>query len=334
MKIEMAESLGASWLKHVKNCAVVQTNWKPSPIAEIKFRREIDSLYESLKDGFRAESMNVFKKNHTVEQLLRQTECDVLGIAFGNEGSPKWYALEVAFHEEGLNYGSKEVTIAKVAAKLTRAALCIYAFMGVRSANIIFASPRVNPAVEQGLRNAISVVRRLFIEKGFGFSFELLLNDKFCNDLLVPMAEAACEISDTSELFVRSMQLCNMFSIRKKVGGGTRGIRRGEAVDASHQTSGVDRIGKYVQAVMPGVLEELSEEEMANLQDKEWCKETFGLHYAMIVPEGSRYDRARYYRGHVVVGGRSYHLTNDWYPRNRGPLDAWIAGHSRENDQV
>jgi hypothetical protein len=29
MKIEMGESLILSWLKHVKNCQIVQINWKP-----------------------------------------------------------------------------------------------------------------------------------------------------------------------------------------------------------------------------------------------------------------------------------------------------------------
>lgn len=31
MKIEMGESLFYSWLRHVKECQIVQTNWKASP---------------------------------------------------------------------------------------------------------------------------------------------------------------------------------------------------------------------------------------------------------------------------------------------------------------
>ena len=30
MKIEMGESLFYSWLRHVKECQIVQTNWKTS----------------------------------------------------------------------------------------------------------------------------------------------------------------------------------------------------------------------------------------------------------------------------------------------------------------
>lgn len=31
MKIEIAESLVYSWLRKVRNCRIVQTNWKPAP---------------------------------------------------------------------------------------------------------------------------------------------------------------------------------------------------------------------------------------------------------------------------------------------------------------
>ena len=30
MKIEIGESLMSSWLRHVKHCQIVQSNWKPS----------------------------------------------------------------------------------------------------------------------------------------------------------------------------------------------------------------------------------------------------------------------------------------------------------------
>ena len=36
MKIEMGESLLYSWLRHVKECQIVQTNWKVSTKQELK----------------------------------------------------------------------------------------------------------------------------------------------------------------------------------------------------------------------------------------------------------------------------------------------------------
>lgn len=78
MKIEMGESLAASWLRHVYGCRVVQTNWKPSPRWEEKNYTEIKELVDEAREKFG--ELNVFKKNTDVAQVLHQTECDVIGL--------------------------------------------------------------------------------------------------------------------------------------------------------------------------------------------------------------------------------------------------------------
>lgn len=40
MKIEIGESLLLSWLKHIKECQLVQTNWKASYKWELKKQRD------------------------------------------------------------------------------------------------------------------------------------------------------------------------------------------------------------------------------------------------------------------------------------------------------
>ncbi len=44
MKIEMGESLFYSWLRHVKACQIVQTNWKVSQHWELKHEAEIEAM--------------------------------------------------------------------------------------------------------------------------------------------------------------------------------------------------------------------------------------------------------------------------------------------------
>ena len=51
MKIEMGESLFYSWLRHVKQCHIVQMNWKVSPLWELKHNDELASLM-NLSDEF------------------------------------------------------------------------------------------------------------------------------------------------------------------------------------------------------------------------------------------------------------------------------------------
>ena len=49
MKIEMGESLFYSWLRHVKECQIVQTNWKPSSqwLAQNKDAENLMSVSDS-----------------------------------------------------------------------------------------------------------------------------------------------------------------------------------------------------------------------------------------------------------------------------------------------
>ena len=74
MKIEMAESLILSWLKHAKECKVVQLNWKPSDSWNLYNEQEADNLLTIIEQHF-----PVFK-NSKPDQLIKQAEIDVLGL--------------------------------------------------------------------------------------------------------------------------------------------------------------------------------------------------------------------------------------------------------------
>lgn len=45
-------------------------------------------------------------KNNSLSQLLMQTEVDAVGICM-SDGGVKVHAIDVAFHESGLNYGER-----------------------------------------------------------------------------------------------------------------------------------------------------------------------------------------------------------------------------------
>ena len=125
MKIEMGESLIYSWLRHEKQCQLVQTNWKPSNYWELDNYDELQTfvkkfaLYYKDKYGY-----DIFK-GCTLAQLLKQAEIDAIGIAF-SESAHSIYAVDIAYHEAGLNYGDKEKTLNKIIQKCVRTALCLY----------------------------------------------------------------------------------------------------------------------------------------------------------------------------------------------------------------
>ncbi len=140
----MGESLFYSWLRHVKECQVVQTNWKVSSQWNLQHEDELETIMKNADEQFKGKyGYNIFKQNSSLSQIIQQGECDVVGISFQN-GINQVYAVDVAFHGAGLNYGTREETVMKVIAKSIRTAICLYGYMEVKDAEIIFASPKIN----------------------------------------------------------------------------------------------------------------------------------------------------------------------------------------------
>lgn len=199
MKIEIGESAIYSWLRHIKGCKIVQTNWKISPKWEKFHSEDIEPLIEQIKQAF----PNIFKKS-TSMQILQQAEVDALGVCFTG-AEPFFYAVEVAFHENGLIYGHD--TVERVAKKLLRTALLIYFLFNAKKGEIIFASPKVH------LKNLLQITEKLqditnFMQKkGFSFQFSFIGNENFEKEIIQPLKEISHEIADTTEIFLRSYQL-------------------------------------------------------------------------------------------------------------------------------
>jgi len=325
MKIEMGESLGASWLKHVKKCVLVQTNWKASPLIEFHNRKVVEALFEEAKKDFMEKGYDVFKQNASIEQIVGQTECDVMGVCFDGDKA-RWEALEVAFHEQGLDYGSKEETAAKVAAKMLRIGFCVFGYMNARSANIGFASPKVHKSTLALLQDAVAMVSGFFKKHGFEFKFELIVNGEFCSKILEPVIASGAQVADTGELFLRSMQLSAMFGFH--VVGDKKATKSQSKSNVVNGGEPSEAIGAYAQRVLLPILKTLPVHEIANLCDKEWCKFTFGLNLPLLSKEKIVVKgHSRSYSKMIKLVDEVYYMTNDWYEKNRGPLDAWLSSH-------
>lgn len=78
----------------------------------------------------------IYKKNSSLPQLLKQGEIDVLGISIKDTGY-RIYAVDVAFHEDGLNYGDREKTVTTVIKKYFRAAMSLYGYFDIKEGQII-----------------------------------------------------------------------------------------------------------------------------------------------------------------------------------------------------
>jgi len=344
MKIEMGESLFYSWLRHVKECQIVQTNWKVSPQWTLCHEDELEEIRRKTDEYFAKNyGYSIYKKNASLSQIIQQGECDALGISI-QDGENKVYAVDVAFHERGLDYGSRGTTVMKVINKCLRTAMCIYGFIGSKDADIYFASPKINPGILQDALPCIEDAQRLMDELGYRFHFRIIANNDFRDTVLNPILLVSGGVADTNELFLRSYQMLSMFDDGKNVKKNERSSDEG-SVDVSPNTANIInlknaetlaelKIGRLAQTSLRILLEEgrVSDEEVMKMQDAEYSKEVFDLAYPVLVRQDSDYNRVRYYCNPVTVNGVQYMICSQWFevPANndRPYLLRWIEEHT------
>lgn len=335
MKIEIGESLFYSWLRHVKECQIVQTNWKISSKWSLKNQDMIEKILKRT-DEFFLEKYNykIYKQNSSLNQILRQSECDVLGICINDN---KIYAIDVAFHEFGLNYGKSDETISRVIKKCIRTAMCIYGYFDLKSAEIIFASPKINNNILSGLINCFDDINLIMHELGFEFKFRLIANDNFSNLVLNPILLVGDDTADTSELFMRSYKMLSMFDRKSNSLQNSKTLEKKQVCKEKNNNfiKNYDdyaefKVGQIARFVMTKILAsgKVGSDEISNLQNERYSKLNLHLNYAALVREDDEYQKERYYSKPMLINGVYYKLCKEWYekePNNDRPyLIDWI----------
>ena len=224
------------------------------------------------------------------------------------------YAVDVAFHEGGLNYNKKNYsTEDNITKKILRTIFItkIY-FNNINNQTIIFASPKIGNTTYLKLEKRFKEIESFLLENKINVSIKLISNNNFLEDIINPLLERADSISDTSELFLRSIQLNNLFSNKKKNKRTTVNINEKE------------RIGKFANRVFTDIISNslLSNDIIINLQDKTYSKENFNMSFPILIKlKEETIDTKKYYRNPIKD---EIYLTNDWYERHREHLCKWL----------
>ena len=199
--------MGYSYLRHVQQCWLVQTNWKASghwakQLADDELEREFGSIRDKL-ELHNSAFKGTFKGTAKCGQFLKQAEIDVVGIRL--DDGIHIHTVEVAFHEGGLLYpGGTDKNVLK---KMLRTMLILRAYLPEDTKkHIHFASPKVGLKTQKRLENAFDWLEREYP----AIDWRLITNDDFSDEFLQPLREKVRQVKDTSELFVRSLQLLEL----------------------------------------------------------------------------------------------------------------------------
>lgn len=345
MKIEMGESLMLSWLRHTKHCQSVQLNWKPSTTTwKLHNQKEIEELMKNVSDYFDEHyQMTIFKNNQSYSQLLQQGEIDVLGLEIQNGCVAEIYGIDIAFHEGGLNYGGTQGSVERIIKKLVRTAMIILGYFNLRRGKIIFASPKISMTSYDTIVNCVKKLNTICGKLKLEFEFVVYGNESFKEEIFLPVIALAKSIADPSELFMRSLQMYNMFMENT-----IKSTQKQHAKQDKREIEGTNRItepSKNADTVKVGVLVRSSMEALINsdqltyemlelLTGKKYCKDTFDINFPFLkklesgVPltelrKVNGYDR--YWNDVVTIKGHKYIMCNDWYERNRMKFKTWLG---------
>jgi hypothetical protein len=323
MKIEIAESLIYSYLKHNEGCRFVQTNWMTSgkwvvteyekERARLLFNKVSNSKYFT----------GIFK-NSSFEQLIKQAEIDVLGI---NTTENTIYGIDIAFHSAGLNYGSKKESAIRIIKKIFRTVFIMQTFFNeYEKFNSYFITPKVNPATEI-LIDDLMIKAKEIIDDEF-ISIEFISNERFYSEIVDPLIENTDDEHDTAELFSRAIKLLKLDNRKNSPKQIIAEKKISSRLSQKKRTVNGMKIGQFVQHSFRKAYEQnlISESEINNLQKKDYSKRTFNSNFEILRNQNRKIidnnGRTRYYSREIFCG--NYRLTSQWIENQWDLLLDWL----------
>jgi len=334
MKIEIAESLIYSYLKHSEGCRIVQTNWRTSGnwiVTEYETERARE-LFQKISTS---EYFSGIFKNSSFDQLIKQAEIDVLGI---NTAEETVYGIDVAFHSAGLNYGSKTETAFRIIKKIFRTIFIMQSYFDENEKfNSYFITPKVKPATKVIIEDLMIKAKEVINDENITIDF--ITNEQFYSDIVDSLLENIDEEHDTTELFSRAIKLMKLDNRKAE---STEIITKPKSVvprisSKKREVNGM-KIGQFVQHSFRRAFEQnlLSASEINELQKPEYSKRIFNSNFEVLKnknrPIEDEFGRKRYYAREIFCG--NYHLTSQWIEPQWELLLDWLKkiGYEYKNN--
>ncbi len=323
MKIEIAESLIYSYLKHNEGCRFVQTNWMTSGkwvITEYEKERA-RLLFNKISNS---NSFTGIFKNSSFEQLIKQAEIDILGI---NTTENTIYGIDIAFHSAGLNYGSKEETAFRIIKKIFRTIFIMQTFFNeYEKFNSYFVTPKVNPSTKK-LIDELMVKAREVVNDDF-ITIKFISNEQFYSKIVDPLIQNTDDEHDTAELFSRAVKLLKLDNRKEKIKTiSPNNQKKSKNLDNKREINGM-KIGQFVQYSFRKAYEQglISESEINKLQNPDYSKRIFDSNFEILRNKNrdikDENGRNRYYSREIFCG--NYYLTSQWFEKQWDFLLNWV----------
>ena len=370
MKIEICEQMVQSWLQHYKQCEIVQTNWKVSPlrlrsitdsdIADLeKFMKNFqEQLNCDLEDETKAalqeaveelrtdeeielvkkkktskiKKLNIFKKS-TAKQFIRQCEIDVVGCKLNDGITESIYLIDTAFHKTGLGYHDPVATVMK---KIVRALVVAVIIFGESvPVTVGFVSPKCGDTLRPKIETVVLGLRKILAAhpRYKNIEIELYFNERFTNDIYMPLLAELDDLNDDNDLFMRAMNLSSLAEVHRV--SSKTSVSTPSPITTTISSTPTRRTPRgenkqVVLDIMNSVVNtgKMTPALLADLKTSAYTKTnfklpTFPLLVSVVDFPSVGYESCRYYPEHIEINGEQYFVCSQWIPERITKLKEW-----------
>ncbi|UOG93860.1 MAG: hypothetical protein L3K52_09100 [Candidatus Thiothrix sulfatifontis] len=169
-------------------------------------------------------------------------------------------------------------------------------------------------------------VEKILRKNDLNFNIKLIANDSFNTKILQPVLEVTSSVADTSELFMRSIQMYQIFSEKSSISQLPKKID----TNSDDMLQNQRKIGERVREKLIQMFEEneISKEEVELMQLAEYSKKIFGIQMPLLKKKllADEKKPSRYWSKPIIRAyGAEYFICSEWYEkRNKSCFDKWV----------
>lgn len=206
--MNLKESLIFSYLKHIKKCKIIQTNWVPKTkdwnedyyIAHELFR--ISKNY--FKNKYRVSIFDdiVFDKDKVIAPI------DAFGISFNRDYTQNIYAVIFELNEE-----DKKINIKDILEKIFIVAIYFASYFNKINGNIMLMYPHLDYETIKEIGIYYSDIKEIFRQVSLSFEVNILINEEFQEKVVKKLEKECFNIDeDEEEVYLKSLKLQRQLS--------------------------------------------------------------------------------------------------------------------------
>lgn len=177
----LKESLVFSYLKHIKKCKIIQTNWVPKT-------KDWDEEYDKAKELIRISKnyfknkyrINIFKNISLDDDIIKlYNNIDAFGITFNKDYTQDIYGVMCE-----LNESYNKVNIENVLEKIFIISTYLVSYFNRINGNIIIMCSKLNDKIIREIGTYYFDIKEIFRQVNLSFEVSILINEKFQEEVI------------------------------------------------------------------------------------------------------------------------------------------------------